>query len=63
MQGSIEQSQAQTMQEIQSLSKRLTQLEAQIKSERENKAQHQKAELEAIKKEIRASLQVFPVKA
>jgi hypothetical protein len=57
MQGSMEQSQDQTLQEIQSLGKRLTQLEAQIKSERENKAQHQKAELAAIKQEISANLQ------
>jgi len=57
MQGSMEQSQAQTLQEIQSLGKRLTQLKAQIKSERGNKAQHQKAELEAVKQEINANLQ------
>ncbi len=57
MQGSMEQSQAQSIQEIQSLGKRLTQLEAQIKAERENKAQHQQAELAAIKQEISANLQ------
>jgi len=57
MQGSMEQSQARSIQEIQSLSKRLAQLEAQIKSEQENKAQHQKAELDAIKQEISANLQ------
>jgi hypothetical protein len=56
MQGSMEQSQARSIQEIQSLSKRLAQLEAQIKSDRENKAQHQKAELDAIKQEISANL-------
>jgi hypothetical protein len=53
----MEQSQARTMQEIQSLAKRLTQLEAQIKSERENKAQHQQVALEAIKQEVSANLQ------
>jgi hypothetical protein len=66
MQGAMEQSQAQSMQEIQSLGKRLGQLEAQIKAERDSKsqsqeaeaqqqkaeAQRQKAELEAIKQEI-----------
>lgn len=52
MQGSMEQSQVQTMQEIQSLGKRLNKLEAQIKSARGKSAQQQKAELEAIKKEI-----------
>jgi hypothetical protein len=57
MQGSIELSQAQTIQEIQSLGKRLAELEAQIKSERESKAQHQKAELEAIKQEVSTNLQ------
>jgi len=57
MQGSMEQSQARSIQEIQSLSKRLAQLEAQIKSEQENKGQHQKAELDAIKQEISANLQ------
>jgi hypothetical protein len=57
MQGSIELSQVQTIQEIQSLGKRLAELEAQIKSERESKAQHQKAELEAIKQEVSTNLQ------
>ena len=57
MQGSMEQSQAQTIQEIQSLGNRLFQLEAQIKAERESKAQQQKAELEAIKQEVSANLQ------
>jgi chromosome segregation ATPase len=57
MQESMEQSQNQTLQEIQSLGKRLTQLEAQIKSEQESKVQHQKAELEAVKQEIGANLQ------
>ncbi len=57
MQGSIEQSQAQSIQEIQSLSRHLTQLEAQIKSEQKTKAQHQKAELEAIKQEVSTNLQ------
>jgi len=59
MQGAMEQSQAQSIQEIQSLGKRLTQLEAQIKAEQDSKtqnreaeAQHQKAELEAIKEEV-----------
>jgi len=57
MQGSMEQSQAQTIQEVQSLGKRLAQLEAQIKAERESKAQQQKAELEAIKQEVSINLQ------
>ncbi len=57
MQGSMELSQAQTIHEVQSLSKRLTQLEDQIKSDQGNKAQHQKAELEAIKQEVSANLQ------
>jgi hypothetical protein len=57
MQGSIELSQVQTIQEIQSLGKRLAELEAQIKSERGSKAQHQKAELEAIKQEVSTNLQ------
>jgi len=66
MQGAMEQSQAQSIQEIQSLGKRLAQLEAQIKAERDSKAQnqkaeaqhqkaeaqHQKAELDAIKQEV-----------
>ena len=57
MQGSMEQSQAQSLQEIQSLSKRIAQLETQIKSEQANKAQHQKAELDAIKQEVSTNLQ------
>jgi len=64
MQGSIEQSQAQSIQEIQSLGKRLTQLEAQIKAEGESKAknqqaeaQHKQAELDAIKQEVSTNLQ------
>jgi chromosome segregation ATPase len=63
MQGTMEQSQAQTIQEVQSLSKRLGQLEAQIKAERESKAksqqaeaQHKQAELDAIKQEVSANL-------
>jgi hypothetical protein len=73
MQGSMEQSQAQTMQEIQSLGNRLTQLEAQIKSEREIKTQNQQAEdqrqqaedqrqqaeLDAIKQEISSNIQTL----
>jgi myosin heavy subunit len=57
MQGSMEQGQVQAMQEIQSLGKRLTQLETQIKSEQANKAKHQQAELAVIKREISANLQ------
>ncbi len=57
MQGSMERSQVQTIQEVQALNQRLIQLETQIKSEQENKAQHQKAELDAIKQEISANLQ------
>jgi hypothetical protein len=57
MQGAMEQNQAQTTQEIQSLGNRLAQLEAQIKSERESKAQGQKAELDAIKLEVSTNLQ------
>ena len=63
MQGAMEQSQAQSIQEIQSLGKRLAQLEAQIKAERDSKAQNQeseaqrqKAELEAIKQEVSINL-------
>ena len=57
MQGSLERSQVQTMQEMQSLGKRLGKLETQIKSDRENKAQHQQAALDAIKQEVSANLQ------
>ena len=57
MQGSMEQSQAQTMQEIQSLGKRLAELETQIKSEQTNKAKRQQAELAVIKQEISTNLQ------
>lgn len=57
LRGSIEQSQVQTMHEIQSLGKRLAQLETQIKSERDNRAKHQKAELAAVKQEISTNLQ------
>lgn len=57
MQGSMEQSQVQTMQEIRSLSKRLAQLESQIKSEREDKAKNQQAALAAIKQEVSTNLQ------
>ena len=57
MQGSMEQSQVQTMQEIQSLGKRLAQLETQIKSDRSNRAKHQQAVVAAIKQEVSASLQ------
>jgi hypothetical protein len=63
MQGAMEQSQAQSLQEIQSLGKRLAQLEAQLKAERDSKAQNQeseaqrqKAELEAIKQEVSINL-------
>ena len=63
MQGAMEQSQAQSIQEIQSLGKRLTQLEAQIKADRDSKsqnqeaeAQHKKAELDAIKQEVSINL-------
>ena len=52
----MEQSQAQSIQEIQSLSKRLAQLEAQIKSGQNDKSQRQKAELNAIKQEVSANL-------
>ena len=55
MQGSMEQSQAQTMQEIQSLGKRLSQLETQIKSEQTYKAKQQQAELAVIKQELSAN--------
>lgn len=57
MQGSMEQNQVQTMQEIQSLSTRLAQLETQIKAEREDKAKNQQAALTAIKQEVSANLQ------
>jgi hypothetical protein len=57
MQGSMERSQAQTMQEIQSLGKRLTQLEGQIKSQREGITQQQQAALDTIKQEVGANLQ------
>ena len=57
MQNSMEQSQAQTLQEIQSLGKRLAQLETQIKSDRDNKAKHQQAVVAAIKQEVSANLQ------
>ena len=57
MQGSMEQSQARSMQEIQSLGKRLAQLEAQIKSDRENKAKDQQAALATIKQEVSTNLQ------
>jgi chromosome segregation ATPase len=64
MQGSMEQSQVQSLQEIQSLGKRIAQLEAQIKLERDSKAQHQqaeaqqqKAELDAIKHEVSINFQ------
>jgi hypothetical protein len=55
MQGSMEQSQVQTMQEIQSVGKRLAQLETQIKSEQANEAKHQQAELAVIKQEVSAN--------
>ena len=57
MQGSMEQSQARSMQEIQSLGKRLAQLETQIKSDRENKAKDQQAALAVIKQEVSTNLQ------
>lgn len=56
MQGSMEQSQAQAVREIQSLGKRLSQLESQIKAERNNKARNQQAELDAIKQEVSTNL-------
>ena len=54
MQGSMEQSQVQTILEIRSLGKRLAQQESQNSGN--NRVWLQPAELEAIKKEIRASL-------
>jgi predicted nucleic acid-binding Zn-ribbon protein len=57
LRGSMEQGQVQTMQEIQSLGKRLAQLETQIKSDRDNKAKHQQAVVAAIKQEVSANFQ------
>ena len=57
MQGSMEQSQAQSLQEIQSLSKRLPNWKLKSNPSRDNKAQHQKAELDAIKQEVSTNLQ------
>ncbi len=57
MQGAMEQNQVQAMQEIQALSKRLAQLETQIKEERENRAKNQQAALTAIKQEVSVNLQ------
>jgi DNA repair exonuclease SbcCD ATPase subunit len=57
MQGTMEQSHVQTMQEVQSLGTRLAQLETQIKTDRENSAKGKQAELEAIKQEVSSNLQ------
>jgi DNA repair exonuclease SbcCD ATPase subunit len=59
MQGTIEQGQVQTMQEVQSLGTRLAQLEAQIKADRENSAKGKQAELDAIKQEVNANLKAI----
>ena len=52
MQGSIEQNHVQTLQEIKSLGKDLTQLETQIKFEKEDRTKQQKESLAEVKQEI-----------
>lgn len=56
IQRTMEQSQVQTMQEMQAMSQRLAKLEAQVKSEREDRAKHQQGELAVIKQEISSNL-------
>lgn len=59
IQASMDQGQAQTIQEVHALSKRLSDLETKIKAGQAQQAQAQKAEMGAIKQEISANLKIL----